>query len=119
MGVHIEDNKLVIITEPKTFRCDLPKNVGSLKHEMDFIIKYNEFLDEHTIKNEKKNKFILNLSQRLDLRSSNKHVPLQNLAIYYIWKNIRWQYKNNKLKIVAVTWNDEFKLPDLYLHQQD
>ena len=54
MGVHIEDNKLVIITEPKTFRCDLPKNVGSLKHEMDFIIKYNEFLDEHTIKNEKK-----------------------------------------------------------------
>ena len=80
MGVHIEDNKLVIITEPKTFRCDLPKNVGSLKHEMDFIIKYNEFLDEHTI---------------------------------------RWQYKNNKLKIIALTWNDEFKLPDLYLHQQD
>ena len=57
-------------------------------------------------------KFILNLSQRLDLRSSDKHVPLQNLSIYYTWKNIRKQYKNNKLKIIAPTWNDEFQLPD-------
>ena len=26
--------------------------------------------------------FVLNLSQRLDLRSSNKHVDLQNLSVY-------------------------------------
>ena len=32
--------------------------------------------------------FALNLSQRLDLRSSNKHGLLQNLPIYYPWKNI-------------------------------
>ena len=57
-------------------------------------------------------KFVLILSQRLDLRSSNKHVALQNLPIYYTWKNIRQQYKNNKLKIIALTWNDEFELPD-------
>ena len=56
-------------------------------------------------------KFVLNLSQRLDLRSSDKHVALQNLSIYYAWKNIRKQYKNNKLKITAPTWNDEFELP--------
>ena len=31
-------------------------------------------------------KLVLNLSQRLDLRSSNKHVALQNLSIYYTWK---------------------------------
>ena len=43
-------------------------------------------------------KFVLNLSQRLDLRSSNKYVTLQNLSVYYTWKNIRKQYKNNKLK---------------------
>ena len=42
MGVHIEDNKLVKITEPKTFYFDLPKNIGkNLKHEIDFIIKLN------------------------------------------------------------------------------
>ena len=39
------------------------------------------------------NKSVLNLSQRLDLRSSNKHVTLQNLLIYYTWKNIRKQHK--------------------------
>ena len=27
------------------------------------------------------------------------------------WKNIRKQYKNNKLKIIVPTWNDEFELP--------
>ena len=57
-------------------------------------------------------KFILNLPQKLDLRSLVKHVSLQNLTIYYTWKNIRKQYKNNKLKIIAPTWNDEFELPD-------
>ena len=30
------------------------------------------------------------MSQRLDLRSSDKHVALQNLCIYYTWK------KNNR-----------------------
>ena len=56
-------------------------------------------------------KFVLNLSQRLDLRSSDNHVALQNLSISYTWTNIRRQYKNNILKIIAPTWNDEFELP--------
>ena len=53
-------------------------------------------------------KFILNLLQRLDLKSANKHVAPQNLSINYTWKSIRKQYKNNKLKIIAPTWNNEF-----------
>ena len=56
-------------------------------------------------------KFVLNLSQRLDLRNSDKHAALHNLSTYYMWKNIRKQYRNNKLKIKAPTWNDEFELP--------
>ena len=56
-------------------------------------------------------KFVINLLQRLDLRSSNKHATLENLSIYYMWKNIRQQYKNNKLKIITPMWNDEFELP--------
>ena len=52
MGVHIEDNKFVIITENKTFHFDLPRGVdNNLKHEIDSIIKHNKFLAEHTIKN--------------------------------------------------------------------
>ena len=70
------------------------------------------FLNTKKSKTNEPHKFILNLSQILDLRSSNKHVALQNLSIYYTWKNIRKQYKNNKLKIIAPTWNDEFELPD-------
>ena len=56
--------------------------------------------------------FVRNLTQRLDLRSSNKHVARQNLSIYYTWKNIRQQHKNKKRKIIAPMWNDEFKLPN-------
>ena len=40
-------------------------------------------------KNSKTNelhKFILNLSQRSDLKSSNKHADLQNVSIYHTWK---------------------------------
>ena len=29
-----------------------------------------------------------------------------------MWKNIRQQYKNNKFKIIALTWGDEFQFPD-------
>ena len=34
------------------------------------------------------------------------------LAIYYTWKNIKSVYNNNKFKISAPTWNNEFNLPD-------
>ena len=37
---------------------------------------------------------------------------LQNLCIYYTFKNIRKQYKTNKPKIIALTWNNDFELPD-------
>ena len=37
---------------------------------------------------------------------------LSNLSIYYTWKNIKSSYKNNKFKISAPTWSDEFELPD-------
>ena len=56
--------------------------------------------------------FVLNMSQRLQLRSSDKHVAPQNLSVYYTWKNIRKQYRKNKLKIIAQTGNGEFELPD-------
>ena len=59
-----------------------------------------------------RHKFVLNLSQRLDLRSSNIHFALRNLSIYYTWKNIRKPYKNNELKIIVPMWNYKFELPD-------
>ena len=55
-------------------------------------------MDTENSKTNEPNKFVLNLLQRLDLRSLNKHIALQNLPIYYTWKNIRQKYKNNKSK---------------------
>ena len=55
---------------------------------------------------------VLKLADKLDLRRGQKSVALSNLSIYYTWKNIKSSYNNNKFKISAPTWSDEFKLPD-------
>ena len=39
-------------------------------------------------------------------------MALVNLSIYYTWKNIKSEYNNNKVKILASTWNETFDLPD-------
>ena len=53
-----------------------------------------------------------NLSDKINLKISDKYVALSNLSIYYTWRNIKRSYKNNRFKISAPTRNEEFKLPD-------
>ena len=55
---------------------------------------------------------LLKLADKLDLRRGQKSVALSNLSICYTLKNIKSSYKNNKFKISAQTWSDEFELPD-------
>ena len=55
---------------------------------------------------------VLKLADKLDLRRGQKTVTLSNLSIYYTWKNIKSSYKNNKIKISAPRWSEEFELPD-------
>ena len=55
---------------------------------------------------------MLKLTDKLDLRRGRKTVASSNLSIYYTWKNIKSSYNNNKIKISASTWREEFKLPD-------
>ena len=55
---------------------------------------------------------MLKLTDKLDLRRGQKTVALSNLSIYYTWKNVKSSYNNNKFKISAPTWSEEFKLPD-------
>ena len=54
----------------------------------------------------------LNLSDKINLKTSDKYAALPNLSIYYTWKNIKKSYRNNEFKISAPTWNEEFELPD-------
>ena len=67
------------------------------------------FMNMENRKTNKTHRFVHSMPQSLELRISNKNVAL---SIYYTLKNIRKQYKNNKLKIIPTTWNDEVELPD-------
>ena len=55
---------------------------------------------------------VLKLTDKLDLRRGQKSVSLSNLSIYHTWKNVKSSYNNNKFKVSAPTWNEEFKLLD-------
>ena len=54
----------------------------------------------------------LKLTSKLDLRLGEKVIALSNLSIYYTWRNIKSSCNNNKVKISAPTWYDEFEWPD-------
>ena len=70
------------------------------------------FMNSENNKTSEPQVLILKLTDRLDLRRGEKIIALSNLSIYYTWKNIKSSYNNNKFKISAPTWNDEFELPD-------
>ena len=57
-------------------------------------------------------RLLLNFIDNIDLRRKDKYITLSNLSVYYTWENIKEPYKNNKFKISAPTWNEEFELPD-------
>ena len=70
------------------------------------------FMKSENSKTSEPDILILTLTDNLDLRRGEKIIALSNLSICYTWKNIKSSYNNNKFKISAPTWNDEFELPD-------
>ena len=69
------------------------------------------FMNSENSKTPNPHVLVLKLTNKLDLRMGKKATVLSNLSIYYIWKNIKSSYNNNKFKISAPTWKDEFELP--------
>ena len=64
-------------------------------------------------------RLLLNLSDKINLKRIDKYVALYIFdkdllyqSVYYKQKNIKKAYKNNKFKISAPTWTEEFELPD-------
>ena len=57
-------------------------------------------------------RFKLDLTDKLNVKDPKKNMALADLNIYYTWKDIKSEYKNNKFKFSAPTWNDTFDLPD-------
>ena len=69
-------------------------------------------MNSENSKTSESHRFRLDLTDKLDLKDPKKNMALANLSIYYTWKNIKSEYNNNKFKIFAPTWNDEFDLSD-------
>ena len=70
------------------------------------------FMNSENSKTPKPHILILKLTNKLDLRIGKKVIAFSNLSVYYTQKNIKSSQNNNKFKISAPTWNDEFELPD-------
>ena len=72
----------------------------------------NIFINSKNSKTSDPHRLILNLTDKINWKSSDRYVSLWNLSIYYVWKNIKKSCKNNKFKLSAPTWNEEFELPE-------
>ena len=70
------------------------------------------FMNSENTKRSKPHVLKLKLISKLDLRIGEKVIASPNLSIYYTWRNEKSSYNNNKFKVSAPTWNDEFELPD-------
>ena len=70
------------------------------------------FMNSKNSKTSDPPRLLLNLTDKIGLRRKERYFALSNLSIYYTWENIKKSYNNNKFKISAPTWNEEFELPD-------
>ena len=70
------------------------------------------FMDSENSRTSEYHVLVLKLTNKLDLRRSQKTVALPNLSMYYTWKEVKSSYNNNKVKISAPAWSEEFELPD-------
>ena len=76
---------------------------------------YNKIMHSENSETSDPHKLLLNISDEIKLKRSDKYVALSNLGFYYTCKNI----KINKLKLINInefkisvpTWNEEFELP--------
>ena len=62
------------------------------------------FLNSENSKISDPHRLLLNLSNKINFKRSDKYVALPNFSIK--------PYKNNKFKISALTWIEKFELPN-------
>ena len=70
------------------------------------------FMNSKKSKTSDPHRLLCNLTDKIDFRRKDKYIALSNLSIYYAWKNTEKSCQNNKFKISAPTWNEEFELFD-------
>ena len=65
------------------------------------------FLNSENSKTSNLHGLLHNLSDKINLKRSDKYVALSNLGNYYAWKNKK-SYKSIIFKILAPAWNQQF-----------
>ena len=61
------------------------------------------FMNSKNSKTSDSHRLLLNLTDNINLKISDKYVALSHLRIYYTQTNIKKPYKNNNFKISAPT----------------
>ena len=70
------------------------------------------FINSKNNKTSDLQRLLINLTDKINLKRSDKYVALSSLSMYYTLKKIKKSYMTNKFKISAPTWNEEFELTD-------
>ena len=106
-----ETKKIIYsLDQAKVITIKVDRNIVNsikLQNRMDII-----FMNYGNSNTSNPHRLLLNLSDKINLKRSDKYVPISNLSIYCAWKIIKNSYKNNRFKISALTWNEKFELPD-------
>ena len=55
-------------------------------------------MDSGNSKTSYPHRLLLNLSDKINLKRSDKYVTLSNLGFFFTWKNFKVSYKNNNFK---------------------
>ena len=61
------------------------------------------FMNTENSKTSEPHRFRLDLTDKLNLKDPKKNMVLANLSIYYLWKNIKSEYNNNKLCVLVMS----------------
>ena len=100
-------NEIRLIIYSLYWAKEINKNVYS--NIMNSIKLWNKvdtiFMNSGNSKTSDPQRLLPNLTDKINLKRSDKYVALSNFRIYYTWKNIKKSYKNNEFKISASTWN--------------
>ena len=57
------------------------------------------FMNSKNSRTSDSHRLLINLTDQIKLKRSDKYVALSNLSIYFTQKNIKKSYKNDKFKI--------------------
>ena len=84
---------------------NFPKKVhNSIINSISLLNRINTvFMNFENSKTSDPHRLLLNLSDKINLKRSEKYVALSNLSIYYTLKNIKKLNKDNKFKIATLT----------------